>query len=84
MKIRCAKMEQGERSVSRTINRVLKSIFWTSLMTQYSVLYVFLSFSSFLPCLDSPLKIPLRPRFALLEYPVIVIFVAIGLESLVV
>lgn len=68
----------------QSTNNILRSIFWTtSLMTDMVLAFCMCSSFSFLSHLNwHPLKISLRPGFALPQYPVIVIFVAIGFESL--
>ena len=61
------------------VHGVAKSQTWLSDWTELNVSFHFLLFFS--TWADNALKISLRPGFALPEYPVIVTFVAVGLES---
>jgi len=61
------------------VHGVAKSQTWLSDWTELNVSFPFLLFFS--TWADNALKISLRPGFALPEYPVIVTFVAVGLES---
>ena len=61
------------------VHGIAKSQTRLSHWTELNVFFHYLLFFS--TWADNPLKISLRPGFALPEYPVIVSFVAVGLES---